>query len=102
MARRKRQHPLLIVAQTYLSQHVPDLAEAKLTLRTLDGPPEAPRYVVTAETCTAGECPYGVAPLQAACGDCPVLACPLRHSVRLLFRRSGAMIHSTDSDIHWA
>lgn len=102
MARRKRQNPLLIVAQTYLKQHTPDLAGAPLKLRTLDGPPDAPRYVVTAETCNVGECPYGVAPERVACGECPVLACPLRHSVRLLFSRRGEMLHTTDSDIHWA
>src|SRR5690349_14009877 len=101
MARRKRQNPLMIVARTYLNQHVPDLADAKLQLRTLDGPPDAPRYVVTAESCSAGQCPYGVTPARAACGECPVIACPLRHSIRMLFNRRGALLHTTDSDIHW-
>lgn len=102
MARRKRLNPLLIVAQRYLSRHNPNLAGARLKLRTLDGPPAAPRYAVTAELCTAAACPYGVAPERAACGECPVLACPLRHSVRLLFSRRGEILHTTDSDIHWS
>ena len=102
MARHKRQNPLLITAQAYLNEHAPDLAQAHLKLRMLDGPPDAPRYVVSAEACTADECPYGIAPARAACGDCPVLSCPLRHSVRLLFSRAGTMMRSIDSDIHWA
>jgi hypothetical protein len=101
MARRKRQHPLLVVARTYLNQHMPDLAGARLSVRTLDGPPDAPRYAVTAETCTACPCPHGVALALSASGQCPIVECPLRHSVRLLLNRRGTVVHSTVSDIHW-
>ena len=36
MARKKRINPLLIVARTYVSQHVPELKAAPLHLRMLD------------------------------------------------------------------
>jgi hypothetical protein len=101
MARRKRQNPLLIVARTYLNRHMPDMTDARLSVRMLDGPPDAPRYAVTAETCTARSCPYGVPPEVAANGQCPIADCPLRHSVRLLLNRRGTVMHSTVSDIHW-
>ena len=101
MARRKRQNPVLIAAQSYLNQYVPRMQGAKLKLRMLDGPPEAPRYVVTAEICTACPCPHGI-PLEiAANGQCPITTCPLRQSVRLLLSRRGLVIHNTISDIHW-
>jgi len=102
MARRKRQNPLLVVAQSYLNQYLPEMMGAKLRLRMLDGPPEAPRYVVTAETCTALTCPHGVLPAVSASGQCPVVECPLRQSVRLLLSRRGAVVHTTVSDIHWS
>jgi hypothetical protein len=101
MARRKRQHPLLLVARSYLSQHMPDMSDARLKLRVLDGPPEAPRYAVTAETCTACPCPHGIPLAVAAGGQCPITECPLRHSVRLLLNRRGTVIHTTVSDIRW-
>jgi len=101
MARRKRQNPLLIVAQGYLNQYLPEMMGAKLRMRMLDGPPEAPRYVVTAETCTGCTCPHGVLPVLALNGQCPITECPLRHSVRLLLNRRGAVVHTTVSDIHW-
>ena len=102
MARRKRQHPLLLVARTYLSQHMPDMIDARLNLRMLDGPPEAPRYAVTAETCTARACPHGIPLAVAAGGQCPIAECPLRQSVRLLLNRRGIVVHTTVSDIHWS
>jgi hypothetical protein len=102
MGRRKRKHPLLQVAQTYLSQHMPDMSGARLSLRMLDGPPDAPRYAVTAEICTACPCPRGVPFALAANGQCPIAECPLRHSVRLLLNRRGTVLHTTISDIHWS
>jgi hypothetical protein len=101
MARRKRQNPLLIVAQSYLNQHMPDMAGARLKVRSLDGPPDAPRYVVTAETCAGCPCPYGIPVAVAANDKCPIYTCPLRHSVRLLMSRRGAVLHTTESDVHW-
>ncbi|HNP86605.1 MAG: hypothetical protein JST60_13995 [Chloroflexi bacterium SZAS-1] len=100
MARRRRQHPLLKIAQAYLNQHMPEMAGARLQLRNLDGPPEAPRYSVTAECCLQA-CPHGVAPAIAAVGKCPVADCPLRCSVRLLLSRRGTVLHTTQSTIHW-
>jgi hypothetical protein len=102
MARRKRQHPLLAVARTYLSQHMPDLRGAQLRIRALDGPPGSPRYAVTAELCGAGVCPHGVTPAVAAAGQCPVFDCPLRGSVRLLMDRRGTVIQTIRSGIHWS
>lgn len=100
MARRKRQNPLLAMAQAYLSQHMPELHDARLQIRMLDGPPGSPRYAVTAELCTTRRCPYGVA-LDVAAGDCPVLDCPLRNSVRLLIDRRGTVVQTIRSGIHW-
>lgn len=102
MARRKRQNPVLIAAQSYLNQHMPTMRGAKLKLRTLDGPPEAPRYVVTAETCTGYICPHGIPLDTVANGQCPIVECPLRQSVRLLLSRRGLVVHNTISDIHWS
>jgi len=101
MARRKRQNPLLVVAHTYLNQHMPNMVDARLDLRMLDGPPDAPRYAVTAEICTACPCPHGIPLATAANGQCPIVECPLRHSVRLLLNRCGTVVHTTVSDIHW-
>jgi hypothetical protein len=101
MARRKRQNPLLAVAQTYLATHMPDLRGARLQIRMLDGPPESPRYAVTAELCTAGACPYGVTSAVAAAGQCPIIDCPLRNSARLLLDRRGTVVQTIRSGIHW-
>jgi hypothetical protein len=101
MARKKRTNPLLIVARTYVSQHVPELKAAPLQLRLLDGPPGSPSCAVTAEVCLAGDCPNGVSALVAASGQCTVRDCPLRCGVRLLLDRRGAVIQATRSGVHW-
>jgi hypothetical protein len=101
MARRKRTNPLLIVARTYISQHVPELKAAPLQLRMLDGPPGSPRCAVTAEACLAGDCPNGVSALVAESGQCTVHDCPLRCGVRLLLDRCGTVMQATRSGIHW-
>jgi hypothetical protein len=80
---------------------MPDMNAAQLNLRTLDGPPDAPRYAVTAEICTACTCPHGIPLTLAANGQCPIAECRLRHSVRLLLNRRGTVVHTTISDIHW-
>jgi hypothetical protein len=100
MGRKKRTHPLLIVARTYLNQHMPELKTAPLQLRMLDGPPGSPRYAVTAEDCTAGTCPFGTL-AAAQGGQCTVRDCPLRRSVRLLLDRRGTVVRATRSGIHW-
>ena len=101
MARKKRANPLLVAARTYLSQHVPELKAAPLQLRMLDGPPESPRYAVTAEDCLAGACPFGASAVAHA-GQCSVRDCPLRCSVRLLLDRRGEVVQATRSGIHWS
>lgn len=103
MARPKRPpHPLLNVARVYLDEHMPDLKGVPLRLRQLDGPPGAPRYVVTAEVChDLHDCPFGVSAAAAEAGNCPVLDCPLRNSVRLLFDREGEVVKTMQSGIHW-
>lgn len=101
MGRKKRQHPMERVAQTYMNQHAPELRDARLYIRTLDGPPDAPRYVVTAERCTADCCPYGVATSARDSGQCPVVDCPLRQGVRLLMNRRGDVVHVTESTLRW-
>ena len=102
MARRKRQNPLLAVAKTFLSQHIPELRGARLAIRMLDGPPTSPRYAVTAELCTTHKCPYGVSEATAASGKCPVIDCPLRDSVRLLMDRRGTVVQTIRGGIHWS
>lgn len=101
MARKKRANPLLIVARTYISQHVPELKAAPLQLRMLDGPPESPSCAVSAEACLAGDCPNGVPAAIAQSGQCTVRDCPLRCGVRLLLDRRGAVIQITRSGVHW-
>jgi hypothetical protein len=101
MARKKRVNPLLIVARTYVSQHVPELKAAPIQLRILDGPPGAPCCAAMAEVCLASECPNGIPALAAKNGQCSVRDCPLRCSLRLLLDRSGAVVHVTRSGVHW-
>ena len=101
MARRKRQNPLLVVAQSYLVQHMPELRGARLQIRMLDGPPGSPRYAVTAELCTTQACPYGVSATTANAGKCPIISCPLRNTARLLMDRRGAVVQTIRCDIHW-
>lgn len=101
MARPKRVNPMLSVAQKYVNQHVPELKDVPLRVRSLDGPPGAPRYTVTAEECRADTCPYGVSQETAAAGNCPILKCQLRHSLRLLLDRQGEVVEDVRSEIHW-
>jgi hypothetical protein len=101
MTRKKRTNPLLIAAHTFVSQHMPELNDAPLHLRMLDGPPGSPSCAVTAEACLAGNCPNGVPAVVAEIGQCTVLDCPLRCSVRLLLDRRGAVMQATRSGIHW-
>jgi hypothetical protein len=101
MARKKRVNPLLSIARTYVSQHVPELKAAPLQLRMLDGPPGSPSCAVMAETCVADDCPNGIPAALGQSGQCPVRDCPLRCSLRLLLDQRGAVIHVTRSGIHW-
>ena len=101
MARKKRQNPLLVVAQSYLTEHMPELRGARLQIRMLDGPPGSPRYSVTAELCTTQACPYGVSSTAAAAGKCPIISCPLRNTARLLMDRRGSVVQTIRCGIHW-
>ena len=101
MARKKRINPLLLVARTYVSQHVPELKAAPLHLRMLDGPLGSPSCAVTSEACLAGDCPNGVPAAIAQSGQCTVRDCPLRCGVRLLLDRRGAVMQVTRSGVHW-
>ncbi|MEN9934454.1 MAG: hypothetical protein RLZZ387_1033 [Chloroflexota bacterium] len=101
MPRRKRQNPLLAVARAYLSQHMPELKDAPLHIRMLDGPPGSPRYAVTVESCLPAPCPHGVPREVADAGGCTIYNCPIRDSVRLLLDRGGEVMQVTRSGIHW-
>jgi hypothetical protein len=101
MPRRKRQHPLLWLARRYLAERAPELKDAPLRIRMLDGPPDSPRYAVTVEACKPGPCPHGVPREVADAGACRVPVCPLRDTLRLLFTRDGELVQVTHSDMHW-
>ena len=102
MARPRKKNPMLTAARNYFEQHIPELKDAKLHFRQLDGPPGSARFAVTAEACYAGTCPRGVSLEVAQAGQCRVLDCPLRRSVRLLLDRRGDVLQVTRSGIHWS
>jgi hypothetical protein len=101
MPRRKAKNQLLIAAQTYVSQHLPEFVDRPLQLRILDGPPGSPRYAATSEACIAKACPRGLTAHASSSMQCGVLDCPLRCSARLLLDRHGTVIQATISGIHW-
>jgi hypothetical protein len=90
------------IAQHYLCERMPAMARAHYTAHPLDGPPDGPRYAVTAELCRPEGCPYGVPGEQAARGCCPIRNCPGRCSVRLLIDRQGNVVQMTTSGLHWS
>jgi len=102
MPRYKRENRLLQAIQLYLSQKMPELRDAPLQVRRLDGPPESPRYAATAEICDLSRCPRALAKIATASSDCGVLDCPLRCSMRLLLDQRGGIIQATRSGIHWS
>jgi hypothetical protein len=102
MARPKRVHPVLPQARAYLKEHAPELADAPLHIRQLDGPPGSPRYAATVERCTADECPFGVATEVAREGRCDMPNCQLRETLRLLFDRDGKPLEVQPSHHHWS
>jgi hypothetical protein len=101
MSRRKRNNRPLRAAQTYISQHLPELGDKPLRLQLLDGPPDSPRYAAMIEACIATVCPRGISAQAASSGRCGVLDCPLRRSARLLLDNQGVVMHVTISGIHW-
>jgi hypothetical protein len=102
MSRQKYQKQLLIAANTYIQQHLPELDQALMIIRMLDGPPDAPHYAVMVEACCAKVCPRGFSTTAAAGSQCGVLDCPLRRSARLLLDNHGDVMHVTCSGIHWS
>ncbi|HEU4325156.1 MAG TPA: hypothetical protein VFS21_18590 [Roseiflexaceae bacterium] len=103
MARPKKQpDPRPIdAAQHYLSEHAPDLGALPLHIQALDGPPDAPRYMITGEHCGVVACPHGITPEAAAQGLCPVTNCPLRQSVCLLIDQQYQVLKASRSGIKW-
>lgn len=105
MPRPKKRYPerekALEAARAYLRQQIPELSDMPLHLHVLDVVPGAPRYAVTAEQCQATSCPHGIELVVAQSGDCPIMTCRLRHSVKLLLNEQGEVIHETRGDVHW-
>lgn len=103
MARAKKQPNLrpINAAQHYLSEHAPELSALSLQMHPLDGPPDAPRYMVTGERCGVIACPYGVTPEIVAQGRCPVTNCTLRQSVCVLIDQQYQVLKATRSGIKW-
>ncbi|HMO58836.1 MAG TPA: hypothetical protein PKA05_01935 [Roseiflexaceae bacterium] len=102
MARPKRQQPMLAIVRAYLQEHLPELQDAPLRLRMLDGPPGSPRYTVTIEKCRPGACPHNIPSDIAAAGACPVRSCAQRTSIRLLLDLKGEVVSVIRSDLHWS
>jgi hypothetical protein len=102
MPRHNRQDRLLSAARSYVHQHLPELQRAPLRLHPLDGPPGSPRYAVTVEACFAEVCPRNFPATVASSGQCGVLDCPLRRSLRLLLDHQGVVLQATTSGIHWS
>ena len=101
MARPKRPpHPLLKVAHEYVATNAPELEDADLFLRQLDGPPEAPRFAVSVISCQREhECPYHVDETDTE--NCPIISCELRAALRLLYSRDGTLMKVSRSTIRW-
>jgi hypothetical protein len=101
MARPKKRNPVLDQARQYVEEHAPELQDAQLSIRSLEGPPGSPRFAATVEACTAQECPYGIAKEVADANECPVHECQLRHSLRILLDREGNVVKELRSGIHY-
>ncbi len=81
-------HPMLQIARDQVCRLDPDLEHARFAVRLLDGPPGAPRFVVTATRC----------PSDCACPNRDALAhCPRRLNTRLLLSREGALIQASEA-----
>jgi hypothetical protein len=80
---------------------MPELKDAALRVRMLDGPPGSPRYAVTVESCGTHVCPNGVPREISVAGECTVRECALRDTVRLLLDQNGAVVQITRSGVHW-
>jgi hypothetical protein len=101
MPRHNRKNRLRTTVQSYLRRQAPELQDAPLQLRVLDGPPGAPRYVASAEICDPSGCPHAGSRQAAASSHCGVFDCPLRCSMRLLLDGRGSIMQATRSGIHW-
>jgi hypothetical protein len=99
MARPKRPpHPMLRVARAHLSKLAPELRNARMRMRQLDGPPGSPRYAVSVDMCRdVASCAYGVTNTE----KCPIFACSQRHAIRLLLSREGELLQVIKDDLRW-
>ncbi|MEI7645543.1 MAG: hypothetical protein WCJ55_14815 [Chloroflexales bacterium] len=99
MARPKRPpHPMLRVARAHLNKLAPELRNARLRLRQLDGPPGSPRFAVSVDMCREDvPCVNGVTEVE----KCPVFACSQRRAIRLLLSREGELRQVINDDLRW-
>lgn len=89
---------MLRVARTHLSKLAPELRNARLRLRQLDGPPDSPRFAVSVDMCRdVAACIYGVTDTD----KCPIFACNQRRAVRLLLSREGELLQVINDDLRW-
>lgn len=105
MARPKKRYPereqALQAARDYLREAAPHLAAVPLRLQALDTAPGGPCYAVTAELCDTIHCPHRIRPAVAAAGNCPILSCAVRQSIRLLLNDQGEVVQATYGNVHW-
>lgn len=101
MVRPRRQHPHLVTARRYIEEHLPELKDAPLTIRMLDGPPGSARYAVTVEQCQPGECPHGIDADLRLTGQCTIEQCTMRHTTRILLDQHGVVMQISQNDRHW-
>jgi hypothetical protein len=101
MGRPKRSNPLVPIVRAYVQANYPALAEARLTMRRLDGPPAAPSYAASLEVCDTIKCPFHVSPADARAGRCAVPSCTLRTTLRLLLDGKGNVLEEITSHTHW-
>ena len=101
MGRPKRKDPLVSIVRSYVQERYPALADARLSIRRLDGPAGGPRYAASLELCDAGRCPFQVAAADAAAGRCPHRDCRQREALRLLLDRSGKVLEERQNHLHW-
>lgn len=98
---KRRPHHLIPVARDYIEAQVPELKNAPLRFRQLDGPAGGPRYAAFAAKCTTNDCPYNIPPTVSEAGRCPICDCRFRCSARVLLNRDGDIIQTTQSTIRW-
>jgi hypothetical protein len=101
MGRPKRKNPLVPVVRSYVQERYPELTNARLSIRRLDGPPGSPRYAASLELCDVTRCPFHVGATDVEAGHCPHRDCQLREALRLLLDRNGTVVQVHQSHLHW-